>query len=349
MALVENWDVKKPLFPSNTKNNVPVVMSSSEKYIPFTCIALNSLLECASPLWFYDIHLLHQEKYSTDSLLLIEQVVEKYSNCRLRIICVENDNMTSDYVAGHVSRETYIRLLIPKIMRNYTDVIYLDSDLIICHDIANLMTPPESDKVLLSGVADLDVIGQYYGPELSMRYYLDNKLRLKSPEQYLQAGVLVFHVQALRRFLGEDALINAVTKCRLRYFDQDILNYMCNERVQLLDWRWNVVNDCDNRRISCIMVHAPQKMYAAYLESRKSPWIVHFSGHQKPWNTAKVDLGNYFWSAVERAGLVETVKKEISCDEGISLWRTIMNKVFPFQSCTREIIKTVFFGIKYFK
>ena len=324
-------------------------MASSEEFIPFTCVTLYSLLECASPNFFYDLHLLHKKEYSPDTISLLEQTIAKFNNCRLRLISVEAESNSFCYVNGHISSETYIRLLIPKIMRNYTDVIYLDSDLIICHDVADLIAHPASEDILLSGVVDLDVIGQYYGPELSMRYYLNSKLELKYPNHYLQAGVLVFHIPTLRAEIGEEGLIHAASKCCLRYFDQDILNYMCNQKVQLLDLRWNVVNDCDGYRIANIIAHTPKHLYAAYLNSRNSPWIVHFSGYRKPWNTAEIDMGSYFWTATERAGLSGMIAKIDNSQVGDSFKKRILNKLLPYQSIPRELAKTIFFGVRYHK
>lgn len=332
--------------PAREKGNVPIVMACSESYLPYTCVAIFSLLEHGDSKRFYDILLLYQQNYSAAGLVYLERVTAQWDNCNLRLIDVQQWLSHNPHVEGHISRETYARLLLPDLMQHYTEVIYLDGDLVVCHDVADLLTPAPPGT-LLSGVVDLDVVGQYHGPEWSMRYYLDKKLGLKKPDTYLQAGVLVFHIPALRAALGSEMLTYIKKGYRLRYFDQDILNSLCNGYVNLLDLRWNVVSDCDSYRVAKIISNVPELLHYEYLQSREEPWIVHFSGHQKPWNDLDADLGKFFWNAAERAGILDLIPQRKIAIKTESLPKRFFARVLPKQSRRRELCKIIWFSFKY--
>lgn len=346
--MIEYLQGTDKILPTKENGNVPVVLASSEAYLPYACLVLSSLLHYGSPSYFYDIFLLHMEAFSQQGRERLEKSIESWKNCRLRLIRIGYREYLPDFVAGHIGAETYARLLVPKLLQHFTDIIYLDSDLVICEDVAALLRPPVSKSTMLSGVVDLDVLGQYYGLESSMRYYINKKLRLKYPDRYLQTGVLVFHIPALREGLGETALMEAGAGCRLRYFDQDILNCLCNEYVELLDLRWNVVNDCDGYRVSRIITHAPKPLYQMYVESRQDPWIVHFSGSQKPWNDPKTDMFHYFYKAAYAADMRDLIPSEPQTIQ-VHPYKYITDKLLPKQSRRREWLKTLFFMGKYSK
>lgn len=330
--------------PSQKKNNVPIVMTSSEEFLYYSCITISSLLNCSDKKKFYDILLLCNEKYSKNGIALLEKTIEQYKNCSLHLVCVERYLDDSFHTEGHIQINTYARLLLPLIMKNYSDVIYLDSDLIVLKDVSKLLVPVPQD-IMLSGVPDLDVLGQYYGPEISMRYYLKKKLKLQKPENYLQAGVLVFHIPAIRRLLGEKTLYNFGKKSRLRYFDQDILNTLCNYYIRLLDLRWNVVSDCNNYRVERIIKNAP--MYHEYMESRRAPWIVHFSGGQKPWNDPDMDMSNYYYEAIYQVGF-EKLTFSQSREKCPTKKLRVIDVFLPQQSLRRELCKVLYFFYKYY-
>lgn len=346
MIEVLRIDQDTPPLPIRDWGNVPVVVSSSNGYLPCLRVMLQSLLEQGAPTNFYDIILLRQEDYSPTGLGLLEELMGHWNNCSVRILDVRHETQTGVYTRGHVSAETYERLLVPKVMRHYTDVIYLDSDLIVCRDVAELLSPVKED-ILLSAVVDLDVIGQYYGPEFSMHYYLNKKLCLKHPERYIQAGVLVFHIPTIRAAYGEETMMQVGMESSLRYFDQDVLNYLCEGKIQLLDVRWNVVADCGGFRIKEIIAHAPKTLYNSYLESRRDPWIVHFSGDQKPWGNPDMDMADIFFAVAKRVKpkLPQMPKNGAQIKRGA--FSRFIARLLPRASRRRELCKTVFFSLKY--
>lgn len=338
------------LYPVDNSNSVPVVLSSSEEYLPYTCVTIHSLLRNGSPEYFYDIILLHYDKFNLESIEMINKIIIKWQNCSLRFLKINNNKY---YINGHISNETYARLMLPSLLINYDKVIYLDSDLIVRKDISELFYRKVKYDTMVSGVQDFDVIGQYNGREYSMKYYLDCILKIKYPYNYLQAGVLCFYLKSIRRKVGLYKLSEVALESRLRYFDQDVINLVCNKNIEILDCRWNVVTDCDNYRVSNIIKYAPLDMYDMYMSSRKDPWIVHYSGYKKPWNNKYEDMSEYFHHEVKLANLekniyIQELDNLISNSLSIkSIIKKIFLRIIPRKSFARELIKTCYFYFNY--
>lgn len=339
--------------PARNQNNIPIIMSSSEAFLPYACVTIYSVLEHSQQDKFYDIILLNQG-YSEQGLALLKSIVDGHGNCMLRLLNVRQYIKEKMNIQGHVSVETYYRLLIPTLFQRYSDVLYLDSDLVICKDISELLL--QSDRsALLSGILDLDVIGQYYGPEFSAKYYINKKLELPNPDNYLQAGVLVFHISQIRKVFEDNTFMWAGVHSKLRYVDQDVLNYCCKGQMEKLDWRWNVVCDCADYRVRNIIAHAPPDMYEAYLQSRLDPWIVHYSGYKKPWDDPESDMAVYFWNSAQRAGIAPLLRQQVERKQGRArhdvrcLMISICSFFCPKQSRRREVLKVIYYHFAYYK
>lgn len=332
------------IVPICEKNNIPIVMASSNSYVRYATVALFSLLSNANCSFFYDILLLSAETYSRENYHLLNELTRNFQNCSIRLIDFSSHLPSKIYVDGHVSVETYARLLIPQILQNYSDVIYLDGDLIINCDVAQLFDIQYPVDAMISGVPDLDVIGQYYGPEFSMRYYLDKTLKLDSPTNYLQAGVLIFHLKNILRSHNSNVFWEFAKKSKLRYFDQDIINAVCNKNVHILDYKWNVVNDYDGIRVKSIISNAPPTMLNNYLKSRQCPGIIHYSGSQKPWNNDQIDMGEYYKKtlAIMKKSLLHVPYYKATITKHSKL-----SHILPCQSFQRELVKTIYFATKY--
>ena len=76
---------------------------------------------------------------------------------------------------GHFRPETYYRLLAPSLLPNVEKAIYLDSDLVVCGDLAELFDVDVTGH-LLAATRDADTIGQIDGYDPSVASYLKNEL-----------------------------------------------------------------------------------------------------------------------------------------------------------------------------
>jgi len=196
--------------------------------------------------------------------------------------------------------QTFFRLLLPFVLPEWEKTVYLDSDIIVLRDIGLLYDEEFNDAYLLA-THDADGTAQFNGSLPWMKDYGKKALHLRDQTDYFQAGVLVMNLTQLRSSFSLEQMLTLVEKNYV-YFDQDILNRLCEGKVGFLDMRWNVMMDCGDRRRQDISRYAPQAHAEAYQQSREDPWIIHFAGEPKPWQKEHVDYETVFWEYAKGCG-----------------------------------------------
>lgn len=291
------------LQPAFQENSVPVVFAANDKYIPIFAACLHSLLEHISPENNYDIVLLSSDirKETKEPLL---QMTAAWTNVSLRFY--DPHHLIRDYdlrASGHISVETYYRFLIQEVLPQYDKVLYLDCDIIVMADIAELYRT-DVEGYLLAAVRDPDFLGQIHGASKNTQKYVQKSFPMKNPDNYFQAGVLLFNEREMRKAYSLDQWLTFCTS-PYKYHDQDVLNLYCEGRVKYLDMAWNVLTDCDHTRISQVVVHAPAPIREEYRLAYENPRIIHYAGHLKPWHKPTEDQAQHFWSAIKNTPFYE--------------------------------------------
>jgi lipopolysaccharide biosynthesis glycosyltransferase len=182
------------------------------------------------------------------------------------------------HASEHVSQATYLRLLIPDLLpETTTRVLYLDSDLLICRDVAELLA---TDMCAHPIAAAVDQAVLAVGSPLGIRGWQDLDLEPSAP--YFNAGVLLMDLDGWRNeALGQRVLDFAVQQgTHLRFWDQCALNAVFSGRWHCFDSCWNAqITDVDK---------SSAWMYARFDGSEVEalfdhPGILHYTGPMKPW------------------------------------------------------------------
>ena len=355
-VLIQNTTCNLPPEPYFPENNIPIVLASSEFFLPYAAVTIQSIIENNSQEYNYDITLLNTG-YPEQAIKLLKSMASEHKNISIRLLNI------GPYVSrlkfntvGHVSKETFYRLLVPELFQNYQKIIYLDSDLIVCEDIANLYNINMGNN-LLAAVYDADFIGEYNGASPAMKIYCDEILGLENPYSYFQAGVLVFNILSIKNTFRKNELIEFASGKKLNFVDQDVLNCKCSGRVFFLDMRWNVVTDCGGYRINMFIRRAPYKIYQEYMRSREEPKIIHYSGFEKPWTNKYSDMANIYWGYARKCTFYETIiSRMLDYDiHGLSnntlgrcikdFCKQILNPFFPKNTMRREELKKIFYRL----
>lgn len=288
---------------SNLKT-VPIVLAADDNFAPVFAACLSSILKTSSPARTYDIVLLHagmSEKH-------IEKLSGMTSGCEnvsLRFVDVRTLHEVQHLKAGgHISRETYFRFMIPDAMPEYDKVLYLDCDITVLSDVAELYDTNITGYTL-AAVRDAEFAGHLGGADKTIQRYINTELGMKDPENYFQAGVLLLNTAAMRKKHTCSEWMKLAEKW-YRYHDQDILNVECEGEVLYLDMSWNVITDCDHTRISNVVSYARPQIQDEYRDARKAPKVVHYAGHVKPWQSEGEDMGGYFWDAIKNTPYSES-------------------------------------------
>ncbi len=291
-------------------NDVVVVFACSENFVPYLSVAVQSIVDNASPDRRYDIIVLTRDITPASMITLSRQV--KQPNTGIGYLDV--DAALGDIELphhGHFRPETYFRLLAPQLLPNVDKAIYLDSDLIVNDDLAKLYDY-DVTGYKLAATRDADTIGQIDGYDTSVGPYLKEELGMDDPHDYFQAGVLLMNLAELRRTVSPEEFLEISTERMWRWLDQDVLNKVVNGHYLRLPMRWNYLMDWQHLRRTHIVANAPKEIRDQYDEAREDPAIVHFAGpDNRPWLYPDADGADLFWHYAMRSPYIEEIRAQL--------------------------------------
>ena len=303
IALIENAQAETVV--EKKEEAIPVVLAANEKYVPILYTCLKSIMMNTSTQNQYEFYIFHTD-ITPDSQKQIQSDLESDNR---KIIFVNVCSKVAGYrlqAKEHITTETFYRFLILDILKDYEKVVYLDCDMIIQRDVAELYHT-EMGTNLIAAVRDPDFVGQYNGADPETRKYCDTVLKLQDPYRYFQAGVLVLNVKELRNVTDVKTLFEMSDTGIYKYSDQDILNVICEGYVTYLDMSWNTLTDCNGYRWHSVIQRGPYDLLDAYEEARRHPYIIHYAGFQKPWMQPKEDMAKYFWEVARTTPYYEEI------------------------------------------
>lgn len=331
---------------------IPIVFAANGSYVPMLTTTIHSVLENASSDYYYDIVVLEQG-ISGEDARVIREVYAKPGKVSIRFFNVARivGSYDLDTNNAHISIETYYRFLVQQLLPYYGKVLYLDSDLIVRGDVAELYET-DMEGNLLAAVRDLDFLGNVNMKDGERMRYAKSVLGMQDPYAYFQAGVLVLNTAAMRAFHSVEEWLKLASDSRYIYNDQDILNAECEGRVLYLDYRWNVMTDCAGR-VANVFSYAPVEEYEAYLASRNDQLITHYAGFEKPWKYKTCDMSALYWKYARKTPFYERLLRmlcvqngdedyyddhEYAIDENNPM-RKFIDPIMPYGSRRREIVK----------
>ncbi len=292
-----------------TDNSINIVLSSSDYYVPYLYVTIFSFLEYKSDNDIYNIIILTAD-ISKNNIELLKQLESIKKNVYITIYDV--GSLISDYsfkANNHISVETFYRLFIPYIFKNFDKIIFLDSDLIIKRNIADILKESNFNYTI-NATRDPDYISQYYSIE-KVNKYTDDIIKLSEVENYFQAGVLVFNIKLFNQKYSLEKLLNYASSREFIYLDQDVMNHFFEDDIFHINMKWNVMSNCADIRLLNIRLFAPKSIYNQYLEARKEPYIIHYAGYAKPWDRPEDDFANDFWEVARKTYVYEIILKRL--------------------------------------
>lgn len=287
--------VEPPALERVSKDVIPVVFAADDAYVPMLTTTIVSMMENASTGYFYDIVVLQCDITGASQNAMREFLTGRYPNLSLRFHNVWSEVSKYELSTNnaHISKETYYRFLVQRVLPHYAKVLYLDSDLIVEGDVAELFAT-ELGENLVAATRDIDFLGNLNHADGERLEYARDVLHMKNPYDYFQAGVLLLNTAAMRAAHTMDEWLEFASEPDLIYNDQDVLNAHCEGRVVFLDPAWDVMHDCFDR-LNTVFSFAPAEVYRAYLDSRSRAKIIHYAGGIKPWNTPDCEWASEYW------------------------------------------------------
>ena len=268
---------------------IPVFFTIDDNYAPYLGVALNSAKKNSNPDRLYRAIVLHQglSKTNEKKLKALEAENFKVELCHVKdtfeaIEDREGNRLRYDYFTLTI----YFRLFIAAMFPQYDKGIYIDSDVVLCKDIAELF--------------DIEIGDNYIGACHDMSItdippfvaYTEDAIGVKK-EEYINSGVLLMNLKKLREIRFDEHFLNLLSKYRFDSVapDQDYINAICNGNIHYLGAEWDVMPN-DAKPIF------------------ENPALVHYNLFSKPWCYDGIQHGELFWDYALDSGYHEELRAQ---------------------------------------
>lgn len=264
-------------------NKIPIIFAIDDNVVVQCGVTITSLLLNAKEDTFYDFYVLYEsQKLPEDCRNRLKEAFAYSKQCSINFVEVVEDYSDVNVIGETLTVATYYRLSIPSLFPQFEKVIYADIDMIFQQDLSELYQSSLLHNELLAAVLDLAIDDKFYFPST-----FPQKIG-KTVKDYFNAGFLVMNLKRMRE---ENVMeeFNRHAKIKYDQNDQDVLNVVCNGRVQILPSMYNFqLNHFSN-----------------YMWGRKTSEIqfgelfkhatLHYTWKHKPWNSLECVAYDTWW------------------------------------------------------
>ncbi len=274
---------------------IPIFFTVDDVYIPFLAVALQSLIDNASDKNYYSIKILYtnisEENQAKINKYQKENVDIEFVDLNYYINKVKDKLYTRDYY----SATTYFRLFIPDLYPQYDKVLYLDSDIVVLSDIADLYNIDMEDNLVAAAPDDVIQTIKVF------QEYAELVVGVTDHKRYFNAGILLMNLDGLRKFKFQDKFLYLLSKVKFSVAqDQDYLNRLCKGRVKLIENTW------DRMPIGGDTV------------KREDLHLIHYNLAFKPWHFEDILYKEYFWKYAQQTeffDIIQSIKENYTEEE----------------------------------
>lgn len=244
-----------------------LILSADNNFIQHTSVTVRSVLDNASKPELLNIKLLCDNISGKNLAKFKKSLTDYESIIRLDIIDVNQFPIKAfNPLSNVLSKSAYHRIYISEFLEDYSGrVVYLDSDIIVRHDICKLFSEEIGDYTI--GAVQNE--GLRHQKELGMppgKVFFNSGIMLIDLEKWRKREIL----PKLEKFISEK-------NDSLKYADQDALNAIMHDDWYPLNPKWN---------LHLYFILAPHKCncdWQLLSDAIDDPAIVHFTTRDKPW------------------------------------------------------------------
>lgn len=266
---------------------IPVFFTIDDGYAPFLSVALQSAIQNSSKENNYKAIILHED-LSEDNKQKLKSLAT--DNFQIEFVQMKEglesitDRMSNRLRCDYFTLTIYFRLFIPAMFPQYDKGIYIDSDVVVTGDLAELFATDLGDNYI-GACADKSVVDV---PPLAE--YMEKAVGVDR-HSYINSGVLLMNLKKLREAELDSHFLGLLNEYHFDCIapDQDYLNAMCAGKICYLSEVWDAMPTEDK----------PE------LENVK---IIHYNLFSKPWCYDNIQYGDVFWQYAEDSVYFEDIK-----------------------------------------
>lgn len=266
---------------------IPIFFSVDDGYAPYLAAALTSAIAHASESRLYRAIVLHgelsEENRSRLSSLATDNFKIEFAEMKEGLESI-TDRMSNRLRCDYFTLTIYYRLFIPTMFPQYHKAIYIDSDVILNADIAELYDTPIGNN-LIGACPDYSI--QEVPPLVD---YVENAVGVPRLE-YINSGVLVMNLDELRKCRLDEHFLGLLNDYHFDCVapDQDYLNAICNGRIHYLGEEWDAMPNDTKPPLA-------------------APKLIHYNLFSKPWCYDGIQYSELFWKYAERSGYIDEIR-----------------------------------------
>ncbi len=246
---------------------IPVVIAFDENYLMPACVMLTSLFENADPETVYRIFIFADLETRQASMDPVARTLALYGRHS-----VEWHDPAGEFAGAknrhHLTTANYYRFLIPDVLSQYNKALWLDVDMIVKRDLAELFST-EMDGMYLAAV----------------RIGLKNAGVQHVPwDQYFNAGLLLMNLALWRQDNLTGQVRELIAANDFSCPTQDPMNLIGYQKTVFLPVEYNVYlspKSMKGQRKSDYLQFHGWSSFPALVEKAA---ILHFVENLKPWN-----------------------------------------------------------------
>ena len=270
----------------DNKQVIPIFFAVDDGYIPFLAVSIQSLADHASDENQYVIKVLYtnisEENQKNISKYERENISIEFVDLNYYIEKIKDKLYTRDYY----SKTTYFRLFIPNLYPQYNKVLYLDSDITILSDVADLYNIDMGDNLIAAAPDDVIQTIEVF------QDYAEKVVGVADYRNYFNAGIIVMNLDELRKFDFQEKFLYLLSTVKFSVAqDQDYLNRLCKGRVKLFSNTWN------------------RMPIGGDVVDRDDLHLIHYNLAFKPWHFENILYKEYFWECAKKTEYFDQILK----------------------------------------
>ena len=264
--------------------SIPIIFAIDNNMVMQCGVTITSLLMNVKADTFYDVYIIcNQSQLMDENKSVLQQAFASEKQCKITFVDVGEAFKESEGLAeGHITTATYFRLAIPALFPQFDKAIYADVDMIFQQDLSELYQSSLQNGELVAAVLDLAIDDKYY-----FKSGLPARIG-KSEKDYFNAGFLVMNLEQMRKAEVQKEL-SRHAKIKYEMNDQDVLNIVCNDKVQLLP---SVYNFQPSHFANFLWGKDKCAISFGSLFKRAT---LHYTGRFKPWNSLECVASDTWW------------------------------------------------------
>lgn len=249
--------------------DVHICLVSDNKYMIHTAVVIASVLENSNKRDSYHFYILASGiKEKNKKKLLKLKKIRDFEISYPEIDYSKLEIFKKVKRSSWVPIDTFNRLLMPDLLPKVDKAIFLDSDLVVMHDIAALYTI-NVDDCYIAGVEDLNYAG------------LVRMLGYSNQYTYINSGVYLMNLKKMRKENYYEKMVQTIQTQYPKYTvaEQCVINSCFHEHIKRIPHKWNMYHIFLNRP----HYHLVPYNLEAWHDGIRNPAVVHFVGPDKPW------------------------------------------------------------------